>query len=88
MSLLQCCGVFCFILYSYGIAEIRNGRPYMEDRITACGSFLEAQKKKNALSTLADCMSNDLCDEEDGVLLPPPPMIGVDRYDQVGWVGV
>lgn len=33
---------------------MRNTRPCMEDRITACASFHEAELKKNSLLTLSD----------------------------------
>jgi hypothetical protein len=53
------------------MAEMRNGRPCMEDRITACASFAELEKKKNVLLTLS--MADGNSDEDD---VPPPPMLG------------
>ena len=76
------CDLMCYVVGRYGMAEMRNGRPYMEDRITACASFVELQKKKNVLLSLSlggdqgEGEDEDEDEDEDGLLPPVPPMIG------------
>ena len=54
---------------------MRNGRPYMEDRTTACASFHDANIKKNALLTLSEVAS----DNEEEIVSSRPLSTGRDN---------
>jgi hypothetical protein len=56
---------------------MRNSRPTMEDRITACASFVDAEQNKNSLMNLSDVSADEI------FMPPPPPMIGGEHFFEV-----